>query len=86
MNSVCLFPWKGDRIVHTLVVLLPRLGFSVSSFGGVVEIAHASPSQMQDALYGSSNILLLQLLNSPEKSPILWSKNMTFGSRQNCKP
>ena len=41
-NVTQILPWQGDRVVHTIALLLRRQGLNASSFSGIVEIDNCS--------------------------------------------
>lgn len=47
-----LFPWSGDKVVSTLAILLMRNKFTISVFGGVIEIQNASKDEVANYLAG----------------------------------
>ena len=49
-KNVYLVPWKGDKIVHTLVHLLIKNGFKASGYAGVIEISDATTKSVSDYL------------------------------------
>lgn len=49
-GHVYIIPWVGDKIINTLVILLIRESFKVSSYGGIIEIENSSEPDVQSAL------------------------------------
>lgn len=45
-----IFPWMGDKVVNTLVVLLVSNGFKADSYGGVVEVENSNASEIRNCL------------------------------------
>ena len=41
-NAVYLFPWLGDRITHTIAIILRAQGLSADSFAGIIEAQRSS--------------------------------------------
>jgi ATP-dependent helicase Lhr and Lhr-like helicase len=49
-NTLHLLPWRGDRIVNTITLLLRRAGLIADSFGGVIEIASCPQAMFRDTV------------------------------------
>jgi ATP-dependent Lhr-like helicase len=45
-----LFPWKGDRVLDTLVIWLSALGFGVAREGVALVFSDASPDRVREEL------------------------------------
>lgn len=71
--NVCLFLWRGDKTIRTLMHLLRRTGFEVEQFGGVIEI---SKSNKQDVLKALQNILQTPLPTATELAELVPEKQI----------
>ena len=49
-GSLLLFPWRGDRVIHTLSLQLTSLGLSASVEGIAIDIRQAAPEAVVEAL------------------------------------
>ncbi len=49
-NGACLIPWMGDKIVHTLMMLLIQKGYEADAFAGVIDIANAKVTDIKKSL------------------------------------
>jgi ATP-dependent Lhr-like helicase len=49
-TETVLFPWRGDRIMNTLTVLLARHGLEVGQDGLAITIGNCSPAQLLDVV------------------------------------
>jgi len=54
-NTVYIIPWKGDKTVNTLATLLVYKGFSVSNFGGIIEVHESSTDKILAAFHDILN-------------------------------
>jgi ATP-dependent Lhr-like helicase len=45
-----LFPWRGDRILNTLTVVLARRGLQVGQDGLAITVGHRSPAEVHDVI------------------------------------
>jgi ATP-dependent Lhr-like helicase len=45
-----LFPWRGDRIMNTLAVVLARYGLQVGQDGLAITVGDCSPAQLHDVV------------------------------------
>ena len=52
-DSVYILPWKGDKIVHTLIVILIREGLSVATTSGVIEVEGSTVQAVSQTLTNS---------------------------------
>lgn len=52
-GSVYIFPWKGDKIVNTLTVILTRAGYVVGAVAGVIEVADTTITSITKTLKDS---------------------------------
>lgn len=49
-NYTYILPWKGDKIINTLVILLVQLGYKANAFAGVIEIEIANATEVKTSL------------------------------------
>lgn len=49
-QDIYVFPWLGDKVVNTLVILLTRQGYNARAFAGVIEIEKADAKQVRNDL------------------------------------
>jgi len=49
-TETVLFPWRGDRIMNTLAVVLARHGLDVGQDGLAITVGDCSPAQLLDAV------------------------------------
>ena len=49
-GSVLLFPWRGDRVLHTLALQLNSLGLSTSVEGIAIGLRQTAPEEVAEAL------------------------------------
>lgn len=63
-NNVCLIPWKGDKIINTLVFLLIKNGFTASAYAGVIEVEKTTTTTIRNCL------LALVQVNPPNNSEL----------------
>lgn len=61
-TETVLFPWRGDRIMNTLVVLLGRQGLEVGQDGLAITVGNCSPAQLLD--------LIRELAAGPPPEPV----------------
>lgn len=54
-NNVCLIPWKGDKIVNTLVFLLVSCGYKANHYAGIIEVEQTTPIAVTNSLSGILN-------------------------------
>lgn len=52
-GSVYIFPWKGDKIVNTLTVILTRAGYVVGVSAGVIEVEETTIKSVTKTLTDS---------------------------------
>jgi ATP-dependent Lhr-like helicase len=60
-DTLYLFPWLGDQVANTLVVLFAMHGLSSGCFGGVIDIKHCSLNRFYQAVES--------ILNGPKITP-----------------
>ena len=53
-NTIHLFPWLGDKIINTLVMLFRREGVSADCFAGIIDISN---TDIESLLLNVGNIL-----------------------------
>jgi ATP-dependent helicase Lhr and Lhr-like helicase len=49
-RETVLFPWRGDRIMNTLAVVLTRQGLDVGQDGLAITVGNCSPTQLLDVI------------------------------------
>ena len=49
-GNVYIAPWLGDKVINTLAAMLKDMGYSVSKYAGMVEIANANQGRVRDRL------------------------------------
>lgn len=49
-TETVLFPWRGDRIMNTLAVVLTRQGLDVGQDGLAITVGNCSPAQLLDVI------------------------------------
>jgi ATP-dependent Lhr-like helicase len=57
-GHICIFTWKGDKVVNTLVALLNQKNFTAGSFAGVIEISKSSLGDVINTLNQLKNSTL----------------------------
>lgn len=49
-NTVHVLPWLGDRITHTITILLHTKGLRANCYAGVIDVSHSSIDAFQQAV------------------------------------
>jgi ATP-dependent Lhr-like helicase len=57
-GHICIFTWKGDKVVNTLVALLNQKNLTAGSFAGVIEISKSSLGDVINTLNQLKNSTL----------------------------
>lgn len=57
-GHICIFTWKGDKVVNTLVALLNQKDLVAGSFAGVIEVSKSSLGEVKNILYQLKNSTL----------------------------
>jgi ATP-dependent Lhr-like helicase len=57
-GHICIFTWKGDKVVNTLVALLNQKNLNAGSFAGVIEISKSSLGDVINTLNQLKNSTL----------------------------
>jgi ATP-dependent Lhr-like helicase len=57
-GHICIFTWKGDKVVNTLVALLNQKNLTAGSFAGVIEISKSSLGDVINTLNQLKNSIL----------------------------
>ncbi len=55
-NNMYIFPWLGDKIVNTIIILLRQNGLSANCCNGIIDINNASPDDFFNVVNKILNI------------------------------
>ena len=67
-TETLLFPWRGDRIMNTLAVVLARNGLEVGQDGLALTVGNCTPPQLHD--------MITALAASPLPDPVLLARQV----------